>query len=131
VKALPTYTTVNNNLDLIALLGLIQASMYTNATSKDTIHSLIEAMEHFYIFKQTIRMDNATCTFQSHIDAINHLNGDFGIHLSYVRARIQEARGDLNDVAACKQTKAEVRKEFVAKYFLLKSLCIIDCYDPK
>jgi hypothetical protein len=78
-------------------------------------------------------MDNATylCTFQSHIDVINHLNGDFGIHLSYVQAQIQEAGGDLNDVAACKQTKAEVHEEFVAKYFLLKSLCIIDCYDPK
>jgi hypothetical protein len=40
------------NLDMIGLLGLIRMSMFTDATSMDTIHSLIDAMEHFYIFKQ-------------------------------------------------------------------------------
>jgi hypothetical protein len=52
-KTLATYETVNNDLDLIALLGLIQTSMYTSATSKDTVHSLIKAMERFHTFKQT------------------------------------------------------------------------------
>jgi hypothetical protein len=105
------------------LLGLIRKSMYTGATSKDAVHSLIDAMDQFHTFKQTSRMDNAIYlqTFQSHIDAIDHLNGDFGIHVSYIKARIQEAGSDLKDEAACERTKHEICKEFVAKYFLLKS----------
>jgi hypothetical protein len=68
-------------------------------------------------------MDNATYlrTFQSHINAIDHLNGDFGIHMLYIQAHIQETRGDINDVATCKRTKIAVCEEFVAKCFLLKS----------
>jgi hypothetical protein len=80
-------------------------------------------MEQFHLFKQTSRMDNATYlqTFQSHINTIDHLKGDFGIHVSYIKDRILEAGGDLKDNAACECTKDRICKEFVAKYFLLKS----------
>jgi hypothetical protein len=77
VKASANYQQVNSDLDLIELLQLIRTSMYTGATSKDLAHAFIDAVEQFHGFKQTGRMDNATylCTFQSHIEAIDHLDG--------------------------------------------------------
>jgi hypothetical protein len=88
VKGSDTYATINNNLDLIELLGLIRTSMYTGATSKDSVHLLINTMEWFHTFKQTSRTDNATYwqTFQSHVDAIDHLNGDLGVHIYFIDA---------------------------------------------
>jgi hypothetical protein len=70
VKASATYQQVSTDLDLIKLLQLIQTSMYTGATSKDTAHVLIDSMERFHAFRQSGCMDNATYmqTFQSHIE---------------------------------------------------------------
>jgi hypothetical protein len=81
VKASPTYQRVSADLDLIELLQLIRTSLYTGATSKDPAHALIDAMEWFHSFKQSGRMDNATYlhTFQSHIEAVDHL----GVALAY------------------------------------------------
>jgi hypothetical protein len=53
VKASTNYATINDELNLIKLLGLIRKSMYTGVTSKDVVHSLIDAMEWFHTFKQT------------------------------------------------------------------------------
>jgi hypothetical protein len=76
-------------------------------------------MECFYTFKETSQMDNVTNlqTFQSHVEAINHLNGNLGFHMYYIKAQIQEAGSDLNDVAACERTKDEIHEEFVVKFF--------------
>jgi hypothetical protein len=89
-----------NNLDLVELLGLIRMSMFTGATSKDTVHSWIDAMEKCHSFKQTSCMDNATYlqTFQSHL----------GVHMWYIKAWIQDAGGDLDNVAVWEQTKNEI-----------------------
>jgi hypothetical protein len=126
VKASATYQQVSTDLDLIELLQLIWTSMYTGATSKDTAHALIDAMERFHAFKQSGCMDNATYlwTFQSLIEAIDHLGGGFGIHVPYIQTKIQNACGDPDNVVLWSQTEDEVKEEFIAKYILLKS-------DPK
>lgn len=126
VKANDGYLAINTNLDLIGLLGLIRTSMYTGATSKDKIHSLIDAMDKFHSFKQTSRMDNATYlrTFQSHIEAIDHLRGDFGVHHTLIIDRMIEDNEDTDDLDVYMEKRDEIREEVVAKYFLTKS-------DPK
>jgi hypothetical protein len=97
--------------------------MYTGAMSKDMAHSLIDAMERFHSFKQSSHMDNATYlrTFQSHFEAIDDLDGGFGIHMLYIETRIKNAGGDPDDVTDWTCGKDEVQEEFFAKYFLLKS----------
>jgi hypothetical protein len=122
-----TYCTRSSrNLDLIELLQLICTFMYTGATSKDLAHALIDAIEQFHGFKQTGRMNNATylTTFQSHIQAIDHLDSGFGIHAPYIQTRIRSAGMDPDDVTIRSRMQDEVKEEFIAKYFLLKS-------DPK
>jgi hypothetical protein len=46
------------------------------------------------------------------------------MHVPYIQTRIKNAGGDANDVTIWSRTQDEVKEEFVAKYFLLKS-------DPK
>jgi hypothetical protein len=62
-----------------------------------------------------------TCEHSRDVKAIDHLNGNLGVHMSYTKAWTQEAGGDQSDAATCERTKNEIREEFVAKYFLLKS----------
>jgi hypothetical protein len=126
VKASANYETINNNLDLIGLLGLIRTSMYTGATSKDKVHSLIDATQKFHAFKQGSRMENATYlrTFQSHVEAINLLDGDFGVHQALIITRMIDDGEDPDDQEEWVTTKNALKEEVMAKYFLLKS-------DPK
>jgi hypothetical protein len=123
VQASANYQQVNNDLNLIELLQLIRTSMYTGATSKDIADSLIDVMEQFHSFNQSGCTANATYLpmFQSHIKAIDNLDGGFGIHMPYIEIRIKNASGDPDDVAVWTQAKDKVCAEFVAKYFLLKS----------
>jgi hypothetical protein len=74
---------------------------------QDTAHALIDAMERFHSFKQSGQMDNTTYlhTFQSHIEVIDHLGGGLGIHVPYIQTKIQNAGGDLDDVALWSRTK--------------------------
>jgi hypothetical protein len=59
-------------------------------------------------------MDNTTYlqTFQSYVEAIDHLN-DLGVHMSHIKAWIQEAGSNLNNTTACECTKNEICKHKV------------------
>jgi hypothetical protein len=83
-------------------------------------------MERFHGFKQSGQMDNATYlhTFQSHIEAVDHLGGGIGMYVPYIQTKIQNTVGDPDDIALWTCTQDELKEEFVTKYFLLKS-------DPK
>jgi hypothetical protein len=126
VKASTNYAAINSNLDLIGLLGLICTSMYTGATSKDKIHLLLEAMDRFHAFKQGPCMDNATYlrVFQNHIEAIDHLDGDFGVHNALIVTRMIDNNEDPDNKSAWITIKEAITEEVVAKYLLMKS-------DPK
>jgi hypothetical protein len=52
---------------------------------------------------------------------ISHLGGGSGIHVLYIQTKIQSSGLDPGDVTIWSQTKDEVKEEFIAKYFLLKS----------
>jgi hypothetical protein len=41
--------------------------------------------------------------FQSHVEAVDHLNGDLGVHMLYIQAQIQDAGSDPDDVAVWEQ----------------------------
>jgi hypothetical protein len=107
--------------------------MYTRATSKDSAHALIDVIEQFHGFKQTGQMDNAMYlrTFQSHIKAINHLDGGFGVHAPYIQTRIRSAGRDPDDVTIWSQTQDKVKEEFIVKIFPAQTLCSFDCLDSE
>ena len=87
LKANSHWSSISNGDDLIGLLRLIRTSMYTGATSKNSMHSLIEAQNKFASFKQSSRMTNAEYlrTFKGLVDAIEHLNGDIGTDYAVIR----------------------------------------------
>jgi hypothetical protein len=126
VKADADYVVINTNLDLIKLLWLIRTSMYTSATSKYKIHALYDAIEKLYAFKQGSRIENAIYlqTFQSHVDAINYLNGDFGIHHSIVVAMMVKEGTDITNLNQYQQAMQAARDEYMAKTMILQA-------DPK
>ena len=59
-------------------------------------------MDKFHGFKQGSRMENATYlrTFQSHVEAIDHLDGDFGVHNALIITRMVDNGEDPDDQAA-------------------------------
>jgi hypothetical protein len=94
LKSSPTWNAVNNANDLIGLLRLIRTSMYTGATSKNPIHSLLEAQTKFLSFRQTSRMSNAEYlrNFTALSDQVLHLHGETGTDQLYITTRIEEER---------------------------------------
>jgi hypothetical protein len=107
--------------------------MYTGATSKDTAHALINTMEQFHVFKQSGQMDNATylCMFQSHIEPVDHLGGGIGIYVPYIQTKIQDTRGDPDDVALWTCTQDELKEEFVIKYSCSSRTPNVNCINPE
>jgi hypothetical protein len=116
-KASPQWSIISSSDDLIGLLRLIRPSMYTGATSKNSMHSLIEARNKFYSFRQSSRMTNADylCMFKGLVDAVEHLNGDLGTDHAVITERILSSGGDLDDWSIMKET---IREEYLAMHFL-------------
>ena len=99
LKSSATWDTVNNGNDLMGLLRLIRTSMYTGATSKNRLQSLLEAQSKFLAFKQTNCMTNAEYlrTFTALSDQVVHLHGDLGTDQAYITERIIEDGDDPQD----------------------------------
>jgi hypothetical protein len=122
IKANSLYSAVSDSDDIIGLLRLIRTSMYTGATSKNEMHSLIDTRAKFYAFKQTPRMSNADYlrVFKANVDAIEHLKGDIGTDNAYILQRIIDTGGDVADaLIVAASTKAVVREEYLAMHFFL------------
>ena len=121
IKANSLYSAVSDSDNIIGLLRLIRSSMYTGATSKNEMHSLIDTWAKFYAFKQTPRMSNADYlrVFKANVDAIEHLNGDLGTDNAYILQRIIDSGGDVADPLIVAATKAAVREEYLAMHFFL------------
>ena len=108
---------------MIELLKLIRTSMYTGATSKNKMHSLIDAKARFYTFCQSTRMSNAEYLriFKANVDAVEHLNGDVGVDNQYILQRIMDNNGDVDNPIHVKHAKSTIREEYLAMHFLLHS----------
>jgi hypothetical protein len=120
IKSSALYHKISINDHVISLFRLFRTSMYAGATSKDKMHSLIEAWANFHAFHQTSRMTNAEYlhTFKSNIDAVEHLNGDIGTNLDFVMQKIHAMGGDPTDQITVAAMKAIVCKEYIAMHFL-------------
>ena len=119
LKSSATWDTVNNGNDLMGLLRLIRTSMYTGATSKNRLQSLLEAQSKFLAFRQTNRMTNAEYlrTFTALSDQVVHLHGDFGTDQSYVTERIIEDGDDPEDADTRASMILTIREEYLAMMF--------------
>jgi hypothetical protein len=120
IKSNALYHQISTNDDVIGLLCLIHTSMYTRATSKNKIHSLIEAQAKFYALYQTSRMTNAEYlhTFKSNIDTAEHLNSNIRTDLDFVTHMILAVGGDTTDQITVVAMKAIFHEEYIAMVFL-------------
>jgi len=120
-KASPQWSLISNSDDLIGLLRLIRTSMYTGATSKNSMHSLIEARNKFYSFRQSSRMTNADYLrmFKGLVDAVEHLNGDLGTDHAVITERTLSSGGDPDDNNDWSIMKETIREEYLAMHFFL------------
>ena len=121
VKSNPQWGNISSGDDLIGLLRLIRTSMYTGATSKNPMHSLIEARSKFYSFRQSSRMTNADYLrmFKGLVDAVEHLNGDLGTDHPVITERILASGGDPDDEADWAMMKETLREEYLAMHLFL------------
>jgi hypothetical protein len=119
LKSSATWDVINGGNDLMGLLRLIRTSMYTGATSKNPLQSLLEAQSKFLAFRQTSRMTNAEYlrTFTALSDQVVHLHGDLGTDQTYVTARIVEDGDDPTDAAIRASMILTVREEYLAMMF--------------
>ena len=102
LKSNSMWNAINNSNDFIGLLRLIRTSMYTGATSKNPLQSLLEAQTKFLSFRQTNRMTNAEYlrNFTALSDQVVHLHEDFGTDQLYITTRIVEDGNNSDDVNA-------------------------------
>ena len=123
LKANADWNAVNNGNDLMGLLRLIRTSMYTGATSKNPIQSLLEAQTKFFSFRQGSRMSNAEYlrNFTALSDQVVHLHGEFGTDQAYVTARIREDGDDPDDVDIRANMTLTIREEYLAMLFFVHS----------
>jgi hypothetical protein len=126
LKASATWNAINASNDLMGLLRLIRTSMYTGATSKNSLHSLLEAQNKFFSFRQTSRMTNADYlrNYTALADQVVHLHGDFGTDAEYVTERIEGDNGDPLDVVTRTNMILLIREEYLAMRFFVHA-------DPK
>ena len=119
LKSNATWDAINGANDLIGLLRLIRTSMYTGATSKNPLQSLLEAQTKFLSFRQTARMTNAEYlrSFTALSDQVLHLHGDLGTDQTYVTARIVEDGGDPADMDTRATMTLTIREEYLAMMF--------------
>ena len=119
LKSNGTWDAVNSNNDLMGLLRLIRTSMYTGATSKNPLMSLLEAQSKFLGFRQTNRMTNAEYlrTFTALTDQVVHLHGDLGTDQAYITTRIVEDGDDPEDEGIRAAMILTVREEYLAMMF--------------
>jgi hypothetical protein len=123
LKANAEWTVVNNGNDLMGLLRLIRTSMYTGATSKNPIQSLLEAQTKFLSFRQGSRMSNAEYlrNFTALSDQVVHLHGELGTDQAYVTTRIREDGDDPDDVDIRASMTLTIREEYLAMLFFTHS----------
>ena len=82
LEANPKWNAVLASLDVvIELLKMIQTSLFSGATTRHTMHSLITAHDAFMSFRQTSRMTNSAYLdkFKLLLDVFVHLGGEIGV----------------------------------------------------
>jgi hypothetical protein len=128
LKAKNKWAGISGSDNTIALLRQIRTSMYTGATgatSKHSVHSLIEAQNKFFAFCQSVCMTNAKYlhTFnKSLVDAIDHLSGNIvGTDQAIIAERIIADEGNVDDPATWEAMKIRVHEEYLAICFFLQS----------
>jgi len=116
LKASDTFAEIMRTSNLINLLRLIRTSMYSGATSKNPMHSLIEARQGFYSFCQSNRMSTAEFLriYQGLVDNIVHLDGNFGTDEAVIRKRILAGNQDPNNQTTWDTMKTIVREKYLA-----------------
>ena len=121
LKASDSWNHINMENDVMGLLRLIRTSMYTGATSKNSLHSLLEAQNTFFSFRQTGRMSNAEYlrNFTALTDQVVHLHGDFGTDESYVTERILEDGRDPTNRDVRADVVLTIREEYLAMRFFV------------
>ena len=126
LKANSAWAHINATNDLMGLLRLIRTSMYTGATSKNAIHSLLEAQNKFFTFRQTSRMSNADYlrNYTALTDQVVHLHGEFGTDEAYVTQRVESEYGDPFDATVRAAMILTIREEYLAMRFFVHA-------DPK
>ena len=126
LEADENWDVINASSDVMELLTLIKSCMYTQATTKHASHSLYDAEERLYCFKQTENMSNAEFKelLRSHVEVVEHLGGQPGVTDARIQALMEEP-DDADDADAVAQAREEAaisaREEYMAMMLLLKS----------
>ena len=120
------YTQINNDTDVVALLGLIRESLYTGQTVQNPGHSLQEAEEKLAAFHQGARMTNHAFLekFNGLVQILEHFGGEPGQDTARIRRKLAE-QGAADEQNPTQQefraAKSAARNEYLAILFFRKS----------
>jgi hypothetical protein len=81
-EAHTSFKAIKASLDVIMLLHLIRSSLFSGATSRHTMHALLEAQDAFMPWRQTSRMTNNSAyldKLKGLLEVYQHLGGDVGV----------------------------------------------------
>ena len=92
IESHPDWHTVNNNSDVISILKLIQSAVVTKNTSKNEVHSYVDAVHAFYSFKQHNNMSHSEYLdrFKDLVEVILQHGGDLGADYDRVNRYLKE-----------------------------------------
>ena len=126
LEASANWNTVNTTSDVLALLRLIQTSMYTNSINRHLTHALYKAEAAHIKFRQSDDMTNSDflVKFKSLIDIFVHAGGDPGCTATRYRDFGKDTEDPENNDDDYKKAIGRCREEWIGVVLLLKS-------DPK
>jgi hypothetical protein len=125
LEAHADWGAINSKSDVLALLKLIQKSMYTKSTNRHPIHALVDAETALHKFRQGDGMSNSDFLekFKSLIDIYEHTGGDIGSATHRYRDYLLAGESD-TDPDAFKKAVSRCKDEYIGVGLLVKS-------DPK
>ena len=127
IEASHDWNTILQHHNLIALLRLIQRSLYSGTTTRNTIHALRDVYNRYQNFRQGPWMSNSDYLreFKALVTTVQQLGGELGVEASRVREQLDndETVMDTNNPSETEQTRARnaAREAFFAVDFLAKS----------
>ena len=122
MRAYPNWRTIQNQSDIIGLLGLICTCMYAGLPNKKPTLSFIEAESDLITFRQTKCMLNAHYleVFKNKTEVYEHMGGEPGTCEARIHTQLIK-NGVPVDYATDHQyqaAKAEAKQEYLAGLFI-------------
>lgn len=121
LESSPIWEQINSMSDVMALLTLIRQLLYQRSMNRQATHTLHDAQESFFKFRQGEKMTNSDYLerFKSLVEVLEHQGEEIGNSQTRVNSFLNDPEyANGNQI---EQAQAQAREEYLAVALILKS----------